>query len=114
MITFAVDENNDLMLGDDGNLAVVRDAHAVENLCLHYARALRGEMLHKVDKGIPYWKTTFGRHADIPMFEAAFRERIHEVAGVEEIVSFQAEIAENELYYRAVIRSIYGSFTLNG
>ncbi|CDL81111.1 hypothetical protein [Xenorhabdus szentirmaii] len=114
MITFAVDDNNDLTLGDDGNLALVRDAGAVKNLCLHYARALRGEMLHKVDKGIPYWKTTFGRNADIPMFEAAFRERMSEVDGVEEIVSFQAGIADNELHYIAVIRSIYGSFTLNG
>ncbi|OTA20384.1 phage related-protein [Xenorhabdus beddingii] len=114
MITFAVDENNDLLLGDDGNLAMARDADAVSHLCVHYARALRGEMLHKVDKGIPYWKTTFGRSADIPMFEAAFRERMREVDGVEEVVSFQAEIADNALRYIAVIRSIYGSFTLNG
>ncbi|MCP9268842.1 hypothetical protein M5U04_12260 [Xenorhabdus sp. XENO-1] len=114
MITFAVDENNDLMLGDDGNLAIVRDAEAVKNLCIHYARALRGEMLHQVDKGIPYWKTTFGRHADIPMFEAAFRERMREVDGVEEVISFQADIADNTLRYIAVIRSTYGSFTLNG
>ncbi|MDE1480451.1 hypothetical protein [Xenorhabdus bovienii] len=114
MITFAVDENNDLMLGDDGNLSLVREAGAVRNLCTHYARALRGEMLHKVDKGIPYWKTTFGRDADIPMFEAAFRERMREVDGVEEVVSFQAAIDNNELHYIAVIRSTYGSFTLNG
>ncbi|MDC9614880.1 hypothetical protein PSI19_13620 [Xenorhabdus khoisanae] len=114
MITFSVDDNNDLMLGDDGNLSLCQGEQAVKNLCVHYARALRGEMLHKVDKGIPYWKTTFGRHADIPMFEAAFRERMREVDGVDEVVSFQAEIADGGLRYVAVIRSTYGSFTLNG
>ncbi|MCC8381098.1 hypothetical protein [Xenorhabdus sp. PB30.3] len=114
MITFAVDANNDLVLGDDGNLSLCKNAQAVRNLCVHYARALRGEMLHKVDKGLPYWKTVFGRQADIPMFEAAFRERMHEVVGVEEVVSFEATIADNSLRYLATIRSIYGSFTFNG
>jgi hypothetical protein len=114
MITFSVDANNDLVLGDDGNLSLCKDAQAVKNLCVHYARALRGEMLHKVDKGLPYWKTVFGRQADLPMFEAAFRERMLEVAGVEDVVSFQAEIIDNELRYIATIRSIYGSLTFNG
>ncbi|WP_340615244.1 hypothetical protein [Xenorhabdus thailandensis] len=79
-----------------------------------HARALRREMLHNVDKGLPYWKTVFGRQTDIPLFEAAFRERMQEVNGVEEVVSFQAELRDNELRYLATIRSVYGSFTFNG
>lgn len=114
MISFAVNWDNDIHIGGDGNLALVRDEAAVKNCCMHYARALRGEMLHKMDRGIPYWKTTFGRDADIPMFESAFRERMLEIDAVLSVDAFSATIGNDTLNYTAVIRTIYGSITLNG
>ncbi|SFN19912.1 hypothetical protein SAMN05216516_103243 [Izhakiella capsodis] len=113
MMTFDVTEGNDIYLGNDGNLALVRDETAVKNCCMHFARALRGEMLHNMDQGMPYWKTTFGCHADLPMFEAAFRERMREISQVLAIDSFSASVENNQLHYTAVISTIYGSITFN-
>lgn len=112
MKTFNVNSNNDIHLGNDGNLSIVSGERASKNRCEHYAKALRGEMLHKLDMGIPYWKTTFGRQADIPLFEAAFRDRLRELDDVISIVSFF--IADNSLNYTALIQTIYGEITLNG
>lgn len=113
MMTFDVTDGNDIYLGNDGNLAVVHDEAAVTNCCMHYARALRGEMLHRMDQGIPYWKTTFGRDADLPMFETAFRERMRGISQVQAVESFSASVNDNELHYTAVIRTVYGRITLN-
>ena len=114
MKTFNINGNNDLCLGNDGNLSVVQGEAAVKNGCSQYVKALRGEMLHKMDKGIPYWKTTFGRQADLPLFEAAFRERMREIPQVTAVVSFSATLSDNELNYVAVLQTEYGSITLNG
>lgn len=114
MKTFDVNGSNDLFTGNDGNLTIVSGEQAVKNVCAQYVKALRGEMLHKRDKGIPYWKTTFGRQADLPLFEAAFRERMREVSQVTAVVSFSATLSDNELNYVAVLQTEYGSITLNG
>lgn len=114
MMTFDVSENNDLFTGGDGNLAIARDEQAVKNSCAQYIKALRGEMLHKQDKGIPYRKTTFGRQADLPVFETAFRERIGEIPQVTEVISFAAVLKDNNLSYTAVLQTEYGSIRLNG
>lgn len=114
MKTFDVNGNNDLLTGNDGNIAIVSGEPAVKNVCAQYVKALRGEMLHKLDKGIPYWKTTFGRQADLPLFESAFRERMREIPQVTAVVSFRATLNENELNYVAVLQTEYGSITLNG
>lgn len=114
MRTFSIDKNNDLFIGPDGNLQFSEKNDAVKNLCQHFAKAVRGEMLHKKDKGIPFWPTTFGRQADIPMFETAFRQRMSEIEEVVEVAHFSATVENGELKYQATIRTIYGGFTLNG
>lgn len=114
MKTFNVNGNNDIHLGNDGNLSIVSGERASEKRCEHYAKALRGEMLHKLDLGIPYWKTTFGRQADIPLFESVFRDRMRELDDVISVVSFSASLTNNTLKYTAVIQTIYGEITLNG
>lgn len=47
MRTFSIDKNNDLFIGPDGNLQFSEKDDAVKNLCQHFAKAVRGEMLHK-------------------------------------------------------------------
>ncbi|MBI6530200.1 hypothetical protein JEP40_13890 [Proteus vulgaris] len=114
MRTFSIDKNNDLFIGPDGNLQFSEKDEAVKKLCQHFAKAVRGEMLHKKDKGIPFWPTTFGRQADVPMFETAFRQRMSEIEEVVEVTHFSATVENGELKYQATIRTIYGGFTLNG
>ena len=114
MRTFSIDKNNDLFIGPDGNLQFSEKDDAVKNLCQHFAKAVRGEMLHKKDKGIPYWSATFSRQVDIPLFEMAFRQRLAEIEEVVAISHFNAFLDNGVLKYQADIRTIYGGFTLHG
>ena len=114
MRTFSIDKNNDLFIGPDGNLQFSEKDDAVKNLCQHFIKAVRGEMLHKKDKGIPYWSATFSRQVDIPLFEMAFRQRLAEIEDVVAISHFNAFLDNGVLKYQADIRTIYGGFTLHG
>ena len=114
MRTFSINQQNDFAIGTDGNLQICDNDDAVKNLCQHFIKAVRGEMLHKKDKGIPYWSATFSRQVDIPLFEMAFRQRIDEIEEVVAITYFHAFLEEGILKYQADIRTIYGGFTLNG
>lgn len=109
MMTFDVDANNDLFIGRDGNLAICRDEQATLRLCEHYALTKRGEMLHKKDKGIPFWNSVFCPNVDLALFESSFRERMREIPEVLEVVSFSAEVIDNTVKYVAIIRTQYGA-----
>lgn len=114
MRTFSINQQNDFAIGADGNLQICDNDDAVRNLCQHFIKAVRGEMLYKKDKGIPYWSATFSRQVDLPLFEMAFRQRIAEIEEVVSITYFHAFLEEGTLKYQADIRTIYGGFTLNG
>ncbi|MDR0805938.1 MAG: hypothetical protein LBN41_04210 [Enterobacteriaceae bacterium] len=113
MISFDVDKNNDLFIGEHGNLSICRDEKATMRVCEHYVRAKRGEMLHKFDKGMPFWSSVFGANADLALFESVFRERMREISEVIEIVSFSAQLIDNTVKYLAVIRTQYGVVEVN-
>lgn len=60
MMTFDVNKNNDIHLGNSGNLAIANGERSLKNRCEHYVKAIRGEMLHKLDRGFLIGK----RHLD--------------------------------------------------
>ena len=113
MRTFKIDENNDFAICDDGNLVIVSDKEAVSILTRHYAQATRGEMIHQMDKGIPYFKTVFGANPNVFQFEAAFRARMREIDGVESVTSFSAQLIDGVLKYESTIKTIYGEVQIN-
>ncbi|HCD1073937.1 TPA: hypothetical protein JD649_RS16400 [Proteus mirabilis] len=114
MRTFAINQHNDLVIDAKGDLQICDNDEAVKNLCQHFIKAVRGEMLHKKDKGIPYWSATFSRQVDIPLFEMSFRQRLAEIEEVVAISHFNAFLDNGVLKYQADIRTIYGGFTLHG
>ncbi len=69
MRTFSIDKNNDLFIGPDGNLQFSEKDDAVKTFVSILPRLCVVKCYIKKDKGIPFWPTTFGRQADIPMFE---------------------------------------------
>ena len=113
MRTFAVTHNNDLLIGADGNLAFRKGQAAAVLVCEHYARAARGEMIHKMDRGMPFWPVAFGPRGNLAQFEAAFRARMREIPQVVAVVEFSAQIAEERLKYEATIDTIFGRASLS-
>lgn len=113
MRTFAVNQNNDIFVGGDGNLAIAHDQDAVKFTCEQFARAARNEMIHKMNSGMPFFDVVFGQNANIAQYEAAFRRRMSEIREVVAVVSFTGEIQDNVLRYTADINTIYGTVRIN-
>lgn len=114
MMTIAVDTNNDLFIGSDGNLAFVRDVEAVSQNSVHYGKTLRNEMLQEYDLGIPFFMVAFGPNVTLPQFEAATKQRILQTPGVIGIKSFEVVQVDDVLKYTATIETIYGLSVING
>ena len=108
MKTFTVDENNDFVLDKRGNLSFCYDITAVARVCKHYALAIRNEMMHKMDKGMPYFEVVFGKQVNLLQFEAVFRSRMKEIPQVEAVTAFSAQVNSGALQYNATIKSVYG------
>lgn len=114
MITLAVDLNNDLFIGSDGNLAFVRDVEAVSQNSVHYGKTLRNEMLHEFDLGIPFFIVAFGSSITPQQYEAATKQRILQTPGVIGIKAFETVQVDDDLQYTATIETIYGLSVING
>jgi len=112
--TLAVNENNDLYLDSNGNIAKAEDLQAVLQLCDHAAKTVRGELVLDTTSGIPYFTAAWGGVPSIPKFEAALREALLRVQGVVEVSSLITDISGDVLSYSAVIRTIYGGGAING
>lgn len=109
MRTLAVDQNNDIFADGAGELAIARDQQAAKYVCEQFARASRNEMLHKMNQGMPFFKTAFGQGSNIAQYEAAFRRRMQSIPEVIAVQEFNAEITENTLEYTATIKTQFGT-----
>lgn len=114
MITTSVNEDNDVYLGADGNLAMVRNIQATMQTAEHFAKAARGEMIHKMDEGMPFMQTVFARDASVPQFEAALRKRLLAAPNVKSIIELITVQEDDVLRYTATIETIYGAVNING
>lgn len=117
--TVAVDQNNDIYLDSNGNLAIATGLTAVMQACQQAAQTLYGEMVLQIDQGIPYFQVVFVGTPNIAQFEAALRSAWLEVNGVTQVASVtiiqtgtNAVEPLNTLGYTAVIDTIYGQGTL--
>ena len=112
--TFAVDANNDLFIGGDDLLAVTSGLQAVLQNCEHAAKTILNEMVLAQGEGLPYFEAIWTGVPNIPVFEAAFRQRILAVEGVTGVTTLATQIAGEVLTYKATIRTVYGTGEING
>lgn len=112
--TFATNNNNDLFIGNDGNLAIVNGQQAVLQACATAAKAQLGEMIYATNRGLPNFQTVWVGSPNLAQFEAALRQTLLSVNGVTEITDLSTSVTNNTLFYTATIKTIYGMGTLNG
>jgi hypothetical protein len=113
MRIFAVDKNNDCYVDRNGQLAINTGLAALVQTCEHAMRGLLGEMVFSTPRGLPYWETVFTSTPKLRLFEDSARRTLRGIAGVLSVDSFVCEMREGILMYQAVIRSVYGSVTIN-
>ena len=114
MRTLSVNENNDLLLNELGNLTLKTDIDAVLLTARQYASTLLGEMIHNADQGVPYFGVAFGSSPNIAQFEAALRRRLLQCPGVGRVDALSASLSGDVLSYTATITTEFGQGTVNG
>lgn len=113
MITISTDQNNDIGLGDDGNLKMITGLTATEQTISNFAQTLRNEMAFDADNGVPFFEVVFGASPNEAQFEAAQRARILQAPNVVGIRSFEVFRDGDVLRYTATIETIDGLVTIN-
>ncbi len=111
---FAVNSNNDIYLGTDGNLAIVFDMQGTLQACEHALKTVLGEMIFATNQGLPNFQLIWIGVPNLQHYEPAVRATILAVDGVVEVVSFLADLSDNTLTYTITIRTIYGVGVVNG
>lgn len=114
MRMLAVDGNNDLYVGLDGNLAVHDGLFAVAQACEHAVKAQLGEMMYAANQGVPTFQTIWNGSPNLPQFEAALRVTILGVPNVLEVPELSAERERDVVRYTARILTTFGETFLNG
>lgn len=105
-ISIALNANNDIYIGPDGNLAFVNGVEAVQQDCLCAMRAQRGEMFLQLQDGMPNFDDVW-LSKNIPKWTAAGRATLMSVPGVAKVQSFTVSINGDTLNYIAVIQTTY-------
>lgn len=113
MKSFAMNSNNDMYIGTDGNLAIVSDIDAVMQNCRSAMQAQLGEMQFDTARGMPNRATVYDTYNPV-QFTAAGRTTLAAVEGVVSVVNFTVQRSGDTLNYSATIKTIYGTGAING
>ncbi len=111
MKSLATNQRNDLYIGTDGMLAVVRGIEAIKQNCQHAMQAQLGEMVLALDRGMPLREVVW-HNTNLAQFEAYARQTLRAVDGVVDIPTFEVAIVNNTLRYHATIQTIFGTTKL--
>lgn len=104
MTSFATNADNDIYLGTDGNLAVVRGIDAVRQDCEHAMKAQLGEMPLALGRGVPTLTTIWANWRPA-QFEAFARKILLTVPGVVAVKAFNISRLAGVASYVAEIQT---------
>lgn len=113
MRTIAVDENNDFFLDHTGSIPVLTGKEAASQTSKHFAATVKGEMIHAVQKGVPF-DLVLDKFPNLAQYEASLRRRILEVPTVVSITHLNIEYLGERVVYTATIRTEQGEVTIDG
>lgn len=112
--TFAVNDNNDLYIGVDGNLVINTGILAIRDACANAVKTELVEMVLQTNQGIPNFQAIFSGSQNLVQYEAALRSAINSVDGVLRVVNLSLSINDGTLNYIAVILTNSGETVLQG
>jgi len=111
---------NDMYLDALGNISMSRDLNAILEECAQAAKTQLGELIFNINVGIPYFDVLWTGVPNAQQFNAAVTNALLSINGVLEVVSLvssqevaNAQSADN-YKFTAIIRTIYGTGTING
>lgn len=112
--TFATNENNDLFLDQNGNLAIYTGLQAVMQACENAVKAQLGEMIYAVSSGIPNFQNVWTGVVNEQQWEVAIVAALENVPDVTNVASIDVNIQNNVISYSATILTTFGQGNING
>lgn len=112
--TFQTNENNDIFIGKDGNLAIISDIEALVQQIKEAIEVLRDEPIYDKSLGVDYENTVFKGSPNVVAFERQARDQILRIDGVIRIISFEPVVENDVLSYTSTIKTIYGTEEVDG
>lgn len=114
MRTLQVDSNNDFVIGDTGQIALVGGVSAVAQSARQFMQARREEMIYKIDEGMPFDLVAWAADPNEAAFEVAARQRLLQIEGVLEVTFFEINRVLDVLKYTATLLTNNGELVVNG
>ena len=110
-LSIQTNSNNDIFIGQNGNLAMATGVIALQQDCEHAMKAVYGEMFLNPTSGQPYLLDVFLAQNFIK-FEAAARATLIGINGVVSVQSFTMKQIGDVFNYTAQILTVYSSTLL--
>ncbi len=112
MRTMSVNDDHDIYLDAEGNLAIAVDLEGLRQKVTSVLRTIRGEWILDVNYGVPYMEEIFIKGVTEGLAKNVYDRAI---LGVSEVVDIPESTGvidnkERKFYYSANVRSIYGDF----
>lgn len=111
MITFAIDENNDLIFLN-GSIVLDINAQAVADITKSVCSTVLGEMIFNADQGIPYFDIVWNGVPNLSQAEYELRTAILSVDNVDDITDFSLFVSDDTLSYNATIQTTFGEVSI--
>lgn len=106
--TFGTNANNDIYLGNDGNLVVLTALPAVMAACKTASQAQLGEMILMTGLGIPNFQAAWVGTPNYALWASYLTDTLNSVDGVNSVASLELSMNGDVLEYTATISSEYG------
>jgi len=114
MKVFAENENNDIYIGSNNQIAIDIDLEAVLQACQAAIEIRQGEALYSQENGIPYENVVWNGTPNLQQFEFFIRKQILKVVDVINITDFSVTSNDNILKYQITIETSFGTGEING
>jgi len=114
MRTIAVNSNNDIYIGPDGNLAMAEGLDAVLQQCEQAASIRLNELPYAQSKGIPFFENVFTDNPDLGLYDMYLRKQLLTVPNVISISQIGFKQDGDVLSYEAFINTTFGAGVASG
>lgn len=109
--TLGTNQNNDLYVGTDGNLVLLKGLPAIEGACMTASRVRLGEEVLSTGAGQPMFEAIWTGVPNVTLYESYLRKTLQNVPGVNSVGKINSTLEGGAYSYTANIKTIAGSGT---
>ena len=114
MKSFINDDQNDLMLDSQGNIAVGSDLEAYEQVLKNVLRLQQYEYPYDLERGINWLGYALGREANLQIWESQLLDTVKSQSFVQRIKDWRYDVEDNNLVFLLIVETDAGDITIKG